>query len=606
MLPKHLVSPDPEIYLSDNYLVLDFETDGLPTDPNFRIVLSGWKCSNGEYIAHFGDEYSLSQLHSELDRVDFVVAQNAKFELQCLERSGYDIGRLVVFDTMLAEYVILGNRSGSKSLQALGEKYGFGSKGGLVHALFKAGYPSSDIPSAWLQTYNERDVRLTEQVFRLQRDLLRGDDLLPVLFTRCLTTVPLASIERRGLFLDASRVDAKLREVETEYNLVLAKLEQIAGGINWSSTKQVREYLYEKLKFAEVVDYRGELSRTDTGLPRTDADAIQGLAARTSAQRTFKSTFLNYRKLDLSLRNLRKMQEACQKDGGIIYGTINQAVTRSHRTSSSGGKYKLQFQNFDRDFKGLFKARERDWNIGEADGKQLEFRVAVHLGSDEQGLTDVRSNFDVHSNTARILLKRPEGAISTAERYDAKSRTFKPLFGGQSGSPSERAYFKAFRERYNGVYETQRGWTYEVLLKGQLRVASGLIFYWPGTKQRRSGWIDNTTSIFNYPVQSLATAEIIPISMVYLWHLMRLHGMKSFLVNTVHDSVIAEIAPGESRLFADLCRLAFTEYVFDYLKVNYGIRFVCPLGVETKVGSHWSGGEVLKDDFDLDPQKYFH
>ena len=78
--------------------------------------------------------------------------------------------------------------------------------------------------------------------------------------------------------------------------------------------------------------------------------------------------------------------------------------------------------------------------------------------------------------------------------------------------------------------------------------------------------------------------------------------MKSFLVNTVHDSVIAEIAPGEEETFTALCRRAFTSDVFAYLQGVYKVKFICPLGTEVKIGSHWGSGEVLEEKFDLDPE----
>lgn len=601
-LPTHLTNPNPDIYKSNNYLVLDFETDGFPVDNKAKLVLSGWKKHGKPYKHHFGTEYDLSDLHSELDRVDFVVAQNAKFELQWLIRSGYDISKLICFDTLLAEYCILGNRRGPKDLNSLGKKYVGEQKGGLVGALFAGGALSSDIPRKWLREYNQRDVELTENVFLSQREILRLDGLLPVFYTRCLTTIPLADIELRGIALDPDRVEEKLKQVERELNVARLALDRIAEGINWNSPKQVGELLYDRLGFAEPTDHRGEVSKTESGGRRTDEACISGLRATTEQQQRFKSSFLDYRKLDLSYRNLSKLQECCVNDEGILYAQYNQAVTQTHRLSSSGAKYKFQFQNIDRTFKRLFRARTPGWSVGEADGRQLEFRVAVHLGQDKQGLEDVRAGFDVHRNTASVLFKLKPEEVTSELRTEAKPETFKPLYGGNSGSKDQKRYYKAFRERYKDTYNTQVDWTYKVLQEKQLRIQSGLIFYWPDTKMSQSGYISNTASIFNYPVQSFATADIIPISLVYLWHLMRTESLSSFIVNTVHDSVIAEIHPDEAEVFNGLCKRAFTSDVFMYLSKVYGIDFICPLGVEVKIGSHWGGGEILKDEFDLDPE----
>lgn len=590
--------PDPNIYKSENYLVLDFETDGFPVDSGSRLVLTGYKKKNEPYQSILGDIYDLYPLFHALDHCDFLVCQNAKFELQWLIKAGYSVAGLVVFDTMLAEYCILGNRFGKKDLNSLGQKYCGESKGSVVRALFSGGAKSSDIPPHWLKEYNEQDIFLTERVFLEQRAILDRQGLLPVFFTRCLTTTPLADIELRGIALDPVRVRSRLEKEQAKLDIARAQLEEVAE-VNWNSSKQVAELLYEKLNFDEPLDFRGEVSKTDGGARRTDEAAISGLKCSTTEQSRFKSAFLDYRKLELACRNLSKLQECCEVDGGTLYAAFNQAITQTHRLSSGGGKFKFQFQNIDRSFKSLFRARHHSWKVGEADGKQLEFRVAVHLGRDKQGLEDVRSGFDVHKNTASVLNNVPLEAVTKAQRQAAKPETFKPLYGGQSGTKAQRKYYAAFRKRYKDVYNTQTDWTLEVLKHGHLRIESGLIFYWD-VKQTKSGYITQTPSIFNYPVQSFATADIIPISLVYLWHMMHAAGLRSFIVNTVHDSVIAEIAPGEEEKFNELCKKAFTRDVFAYLRRVYSVEFVCPLGVETKLGDHWGEGEGI--NFDCDPE----
>lgn len=605
-LPKHLTNPDPGIYNSNNYLVLDFETDGFPADPKSKLVLTGYKKQGEEFKHIWGDVYDLDELHTQLGSVDYIVCQNAKFELQWLVRSGFDISRLVVFDTLLAEYCILGNRYGKKDLDTLGEKYCGKRKKGIVSGLFSGGAVSSEIPRRWLLDYNQRDVELTEDVFKVQRGQLRSLELLPVFYTRCLTTIPLADIELRGIALDHARVEEKLKEVSKELHEAQRRLDTIAEGINWNSPKQVAAFLYDRLGFPEPVNFRGEVSRTAAGGRRTDEETILGLRAGSDDQSNFKHAFLDYRKLNLAHGNLSKLQECCLNDSGILFASYNQAITQTHRLSSSGSKYKFQFQNIDRTFKKLFKARRDGWMVGEADGKQLEFRVAIHLGKDQQGLEDVRSGFDVHKNTASVLNRIALEKVTAELRTLAKSKTFKPLYGGNSGTKDERRYYDAFRERYHETYETQKEWCNRVLETGQLRIASGLIFYWPNTTKSASGYITNTPSIFNYPVQSFATADIIPISLVYLWHAMRITGLESFIVNTVHDSIIAEIAPGEKEAFNELCKRAFTSDVFHYLETVYTIKFTCPLGVETKIGAYWGQKEEGEYNFDLDPEEGVH
>ena len=51
------------------------------------------------------------------------------------------------------------------------------------------------------------------------------------------------------------------------------------------------------------------------------------------------------------------------------------------------------------------------------------------------------------------------------------------------------------------------------------------------------------TQIKNYPVQSFATADIVPIALLHIDGLLK--GMKSCIVNTVHDSIVIDVHPDE-------------------------------------------------------------
>ena len=132
----------------------------------------------------------------------------------------------------------------------------------------------------------------------------------------------------------------------------------------------------------------------------------------------------------------------------------------------------------------------------EFDAAQLVFRVAADEGKDEVAKQEIITGYDVHSYTAKVLTDAGE----PTSRQEAKASTFAPLFGGGGKSDAQRAYAKAFKEKYKGIAETQKGWTYEVLADGCLRTPYGMIFHWPGTKMSVTGYIDNTTSIYNYPI----------------------------------------------------------------------------------------------------------
>ena len=613
-LPPHIVSPNPDIYHGGNYVVLDFETTtqgkGLALYPDNRIVLACWSVgvnhpARGAYHdrvqREWLGEYELARLVKDCEDADFIVAHNCKFELAWLARCGLDLSRTIVWDTMLGDYVIGGNRwcGHMLSLANCAKRRKIGGKMDIITQFFKAGVSTWDIPASWLETYCVNDVTLCERLFaEQQKDMSADPALFAVMYTRCLLTPVLADMEGNGMRLDADLIRIRLAKVEKEYAETQRQLAKITGGINTNSGKQLAAYLYGGradgdsdgeggLGFAELRKRQGGIMqpvRTEKGQPKTDAATVQALKCTTKEQRAFIKVYTRDKELSNELtKYLRKFADCVANSGGVLRGQFNQSTTQTHRLSSSGLDYSTQFQNFPRVYKPMFRAAADGWIVGEADGAQLEFRVAVHLGRDDVGISDIENKVDVHSVSAKTI---------GLTRQEAKSRTFKPLYGGTSGTKAEQRYYKLFREKYSGITRTQQGWIDEVLSNGSLRTPWGLRYYWPNTRMDPSGYVTNTTAICNYPVQAFATAEIIPIALVYFWHRLRVSGLQMRIVNTVHDSIIVELPVEEVAEYHKLCRQSMIDDVYNYLDQVYAIKLVVPLGCGVKVATHWGGDDA--------------
>lgn len=601
LVPEFILNPNPEVYLSDNFATIDFETTNLDkgsaTNPSNSLVLAvaslgrhirgRWDRGRRDGVFVFsGSEYEQSGLVELLKTVDFVVAHHSKFELQWLRRIGYDLRSVVPYCTQIGEYCLAGNRKLPLSLDATARRYGYAGKQSLVSKLIKGGVNPLDIPRGKLIDYCIDDVLDTQGIFLKQRQTLADNGLLPVAYCRNIFTPVLADIEFEGMQLDHERVSTELDKVRTEFRAAKLSLDGLTGGLNQNSAKQVREYLYDKLNFEPPTDYRGEPIRTPKGELAVGKGVIEKLEARTDEQRAFLKAIRSIAPLKKKLQILEKMNECCvsEEDNGRVFAAFNQTITQTHRLSSTGKKWGFQFHNFPRIFKPLFRSRGAGWKLVEGDSPQLEFRIAVDLGADERGMEAVCTGVDVHELTSKVM---------GLERTPAKAYTFKPLYGGNSGTRREKAYFEAFRREYSGVYRTQQGWTYEVLGGKQLRIASGLIFYWDDCKLTGSGYITNTASIFNYPVQSFATADIVPISVLCLWH--RVGGASGIrLVNTVHDSVIAEVQEDVLQYYRTQLIKSFTEDVYTVVEKLYGRKLKVPLGVGIKIADHWGEGKEEK------------
>jgi DNA polymerase-1 len=616
--PKFIASPDPGIFLSDNYLVLDFETTnrehGIALDPLNGLLLACWRrgrnhpnFGRGESRAVWGDEFAQGELTDDVGLSDFVVAHFTKFELQWLRRCGADLRRILPACTLIAEKVLWANRPVELSLDATLGRRGIPGKHATVAAMIHSGVCPSEIPRGMLQAYCEWDVASTELVYLEQRKELEALNLLPVYFCRNIVTPVLADIEFNGMRLDRDRVEETHADYSQRYNALEEKFRGTTGGINFKSGKQIRQFLYGKtiygddngpfaapvtgLEFAEITDHRGNPLRTGAGNAKTDKHTLALLVATTPEQKEFKRLLTELAKLRVPMQNLVKMKGICDAnpEEPTVYATFNQTNTDTDRLSSTGRRGGFQFHNFDRAFKRLFRARRPGWKIGEGDAPQLEFRVAAFLGNDADAKRDISEGVDVHANTAQALY----GRVTPELRQSAKPLTFKPLYGGNSGTPRELKYFRFFRERYDGIYRTQSGWTMDVARSKFLVTPWGLRFYWPDAEltTRRDGsvYVTRTTQIFNYPVQSLATADIIPLTLVLLWH--RIEHLPCFIVNTIHDSIILEFDENCLDSLMESVIECYTIDVYRMLRSIYGIKFDIPLGVEWKSAEHWGEGK---------------
>lgn len=615
-LPWFLRDPDPNIYLSDNFVVLDLETNtkGHNRSPSScwqenSIVCGSWCAGIDGPAQHiYGNEYHMAPLLEAIEEADFCVAYNGKFDLGYLRRAGVDLHKVLLYDPMIGEYVLAANKKVPLSLDAvMTRRYGV-SKARYVQLCMEGGVDPEDIPRSLLRDRCNSDILMTRQLFLDQREEIADKGLLPCVFTRCVLSPALADIESVGACVDKEAVEAQYRESSLKLAAVEQQIEEFAEGINMRSPKQVSEFLYENLKFPVPTKGRGR-NKTEHRTTKTE-DIIQ-FTAKTKRQEKFIELKREFARHNADVGKTLSFFHGVATDNlypePIFFAQFNQCVTVTHRLSSSGitrtfehikdakGKAvskSTQFQNFPRKYKPLFKARKKGWLVGEADGSQLEFRVAAFLGQCRVATQEIINSVDVHKQTAMVINDVSIENVTGAMRTDAKKDTFKPLYGGQTGTPEQMKYYEWFREHYEGIGKVQQQWKDDAVISKQVKLPHGFIFYFPNASLNASGYVQGSTNICNYPVQHFATAEIIPIAIVHLWHFMK--ELESFIVNTIHDSVVSELHPDECDLYRDYALEAFTTFVYRYLLLVYGVRFNVPLGIGCKIGEHWGTGTEYK------------
>lgn len=279
-------------------------------------------------------------------------------------------------------------------------------------------------------------------------------------------------------------------------------------------------------------------------------------------------------------------------DDGLLHINLFQWTTATARLSGR----EPNMQNMPRGntfpVRKVFRSRWRDGKIMEGDAAQLEFRMAVFQSQDEVGMREIKEGFDVHGYTAKCMTDAGE----PTSRQEAKAHTFKPLYGGTSGTPAQQAYYKAFTDKYEGIVAWQNELC-EIAVKSPhiITLPSGREYKFETAKRTGSGKVTPRTKIVNYPVQGFATADVVPAILVNLFRAMKEEGVKSLIVNTVHDSVVVDVYPGEEKIMAKLMYDTFNGIV-DNMKVRWDIDFNVPLDVEIKMGDNWLNTHVVKID----------
>jgi DNA polymerase I-like protein with 3'-5' exonuclease and polymerase domains len=232
--------------------------------------------------------------------------------------------------------------------------------------------------------------------------------------------------------------------------------------------------------------------------------------------------------------------------------------------------------------KRVFVSRWEGGQIMEADFAQLEFRVAAFLGQDKIAMKEIDTGFDVHAYTAKVITD----AGQLTSRQEAKSHTFAPLFGASSfgKAPAVGRYYDQFVKKYSGIAQWHSRLAKEALNTGKIRTPSGREFAFPDIERRRNGSVSHFTKIKNFPVQSLATADIVPVALLHIDKL--LNDLNSCIVNSVHDSIVIDVHPNETKEVIEVINKT-NSVLKQLIEQRWNIDFNVPLLLEAKIGSNW-------------------
>ena len=328
------------------------------------------------------------------------------------------------------------------------------------------------------------------------------------------------------------------------------------------------------------------ISANGFGTGKDNLVFLEGIA-RSKGMKVAETFLQNVRRLSAVETYLSSFVEGIAthvKTDGKLHVRLLQHRTGTGRLSGADPNMQNMPRGGTFPVKKVFISRWYGGKIMEADFAQLEFRVAAFLSQDMTAIDEVTTGFDVHAYTAQVI----SDAGQPTSRQEAKPHTFAPLYGasGFGRSEAEAAYYKQFTKKYSGIAKWHAELAKEALSTSKITTPSGREFSFPDVQRRRFGGVTFFTQIKNYPVQSFATADIVPISLIYIDKLLTANKLRSCVVNTVHDSLVIDVHPDEEDKVLQIIKAA-NDRLIPIINKKWSLDFNIPLLLEAKIGPNW-------------------
>lgn len=416
-----------------------------------------------------GDEMShLNEIQELVSNARTLVGHNIKYDLLWFQQYHIDFSKCNLYDTMVGEYLLHGQKPAGFSLNAVAKRRKLGEKVDEMAVWWDNGFQTDEIPVDLHRTYVMQDVNLTHQIYLSQReDLIKYglDKVADLTFkmTKVLTEVEFVGspfdIGRANDFCKrseqiASELEARMQELaeiqfEPASSLQLAAILyggewQVDGQEEYEVTLKSGIVKTKTRKCKVPVKYPGlgfvcperDLSKK-TGKPSTSDQTIQTLVAKTKKQREFITALRSVRKLHKTVSTIRgksgdKGWLSVLSSDSRLHGDFNQTVTVTGRLSSSNPNMQNLPRSKGTDFplKKIFLPSDGKIIIN-IDLKQIEWRVAAELSRDEVMIKELNNKVDIHTENAKAIFGADPDKMSPEEfsviRTASKTVSFRLL-----------------------------------------------------------------------------------------------------------------------------------------------------------------------------------
>lgn len=388
----------------------------------------------------------------------------------------------------------------------------------------------------------------------------------------------LALMESIGISIDTKILQGLFDTLSKEVSQIADQAFKIIGKeINLASPKQLQVVLFEDLGMKGTKALKTGFS--------TNAAALTELFEQTG--HPFLEKLLAHRdstKLKQMVETLLKAVE----DDSKIHTTYVQTGTSTGRLSSENPNLQnIPIRNpRGAQIRDAFIASKGFESIMTADYSQIEMRIMAHLSEDPGLIEAFNAGEDLHRFVGSRIFGVKPGDVNSEMRAQVKAMSYGLVYGlseyglakqlGLSNADAKQL-MKDYFERFGGVRKYLAKVVEDAKAVGYTTTFHG----------RRRPFDDLNSSIFqirenarraalNAPIQGTA-ADIMKLAMNQVQEALEEKGMRSRMLLQVHDELVFEVYPGESK--------ALEELVMD--KMSNVVKLSVPLDVQIGTGKSW-------------------
>lgn len=365
------------------------------------------------------------------------------------------------------------------------------------------------------------------------------------------------------------------------------------------------------------------------GLISTNDEVLQTVLAQVpkgTMKETLIKNVLKHRELSKLLSTYFDGVHKLVMPDGLIHHKLNHTNTVTGRLSGSEPNMQNQTDRGEYSIKKAFVSRwGSDGYIVEADYKQLELVALAFLTQDPTLIDDILSGKDIHTE---LFLSMHGRKPTDEERWWFKRCSFALVYGGgksaiakQGNTTVEEAgrFVTTFYTRYPKVQEYHEAILAkaddEAVNEGEKdketrlpirkyyhQSVTGRVYAFreypnsPEIKRwKRRECSFSPTELKNYPVQGLATADIVPMMLGKMLRVLKNDpdlADKCLMVNTVHDSIVFDVHKDVLHKAATIIKTTL-EKAPAYFEDTFKTPFTLPLKVELSYGPSWGELEDL-------------